>query len=372
MSVLGWLWLTRRGGPPAPTADARPSAAALFAAGDLDGAIAAARAAWLDDAAPDALVTWVRALVYRSYSEYDRAPDRAAALAAAERAAQRYPDSPDILAAYAFALQAAGQPAAAADQARAVLERAPDHALARTALALAYAVAGSPAVAQRESQRVVDTLAARGALAADDALDALRALSISYGDQGAYAQAEAVIERALAINPRLLALLYERARFAMQRGDTDSATIAYYQVLVYSPENVKARYRLCEVSSILREHAAAVTYCGGVIARAPGWADGWYLLGREYFLDGQMRAAIEHLAQCTRLQISQNVPVTERRFECWYLQGQAAEIVGDCDHLLAAYREYQAMKAQAAAAGTPLAQTWVYPPEGPPGCPPGV
>jgi hypothetical protein len=59
----------------------------------------------------------------------------------------------------------------------------------------------------------------------------------------------------------------------------------------------------------------------------------------------------------------QNIPVDQRRFECWYLQGQAAEIVGDCPSLLATYNEYRAM-----AADQTVPQTWTYPPEGPPGC----
>jgi hypothetical protein len=59
----------------------------------------------------------------------------------------------------------------------------------------------------------------------------------------------------------------------------------------------------------------------------------------------------------------QNVPLEERRFECWYLQGQAAEILGDCPSLIATYNEYRAM-----AAAAQIAETWVYPPEGPASC----
>jgi hypothetical protein len=59
----------------------------------------------------------------------------------------------------------------------------------------------------------------------------------------------------------------------------------------------------------------------------------------------------------------QNIPVAQRRFECWYLQGQAAEINGDCPALLATYNEFLAMRSEA-----DIAQTWVYPPEGPALC----
>ena len=41
----------------------------------------------------------------------------------------------------------------------------------------------------------------------------------------------------------------------------------------------------------------------------------------------------------------EDVPVDERRFECWYIQGQAAEILGDCPNLIALYNEFRAMTA---------------------------
>src|SRR5690606_4115963 len=97
--------------------------------------------------------------------------------------------------------------------------------------------------------------------------------------------------------------------------------------------------------------------------RAPSWADGWYQLGREHFLQGDFAAAQQNLHRCSSLQVMQNVPVSERRFECWYLQGQAAQILGDCEALIATYNEFRSM-----AATEEIQQTWVYPPEGPPGC----
>src|SRR5690606_25949219 len=106
-------------------------------------------------------------------------------------------------------------------------------------------------------------------------------------------------------------------------------------------------------------------YCGEVTQLAPSWADGWYQLGREYFLQGNFAAARDSLHHCSVLQVVQGVPATQRRFECWYLQGQAAEILGDCETLVATYNEFRAMTANAN-----VQQTWTYPPEGPPGCAP--
>jgi tetratricopeptide (TPR) repeat protein len=357
--LLAWSWLEgwfTTLAPALPASDPVESGEAAFARGDLDNAIAFARAAL--DANPgrvDALVLIARALIYRSYSDYDRDGDRESALELLSEAMLRNPGDLDLRAAYAFVLQANRQPAAAAEAARYVLEKQPSHVLARVALALAYAVAGSSEIALRESQQAVR--------AAPGMLDAQRALAITSGDAGRYENAIRAIESAITINNRLATLYFERALYALQIGDTDGATFAYMQVLAIEPDNVKARLRLCELSSLLREREAAAEYCTQVTQLAPSFADGWYQLGREYFLQGDYAAAQASLNRCSRLQVMQNVPVSERRLECWYLQGQAAEIRNDCPALLATYNEFRAMTLDA-----DIQQTWVYPPEGPPGC----
>ena len=151
--------------------------------------------------------------------------------------------------------------------------------------------------------------------------------------------------------------------FALHLGDYDRATAAYFRILATDPQNIKVRLRLCSLSSTLREIDAAMTYCQEVIEHAPQWADGWYFLGREYFLQGNFSEAQSHLNQCTSLLIEQHVPIEERRLDCWYLQGQTAEILGDCDSLLTTYNQFKGMVQIAN-----LPQTWVYPPEGPSIC----
>jgi tetratricopeptide (TPR) repeat protein len=327
-----------------------------FDEGDLDKAIELSRQALA--AQPDhaeAVVLLARALVYRSYSEYDRAVDRDSALQATGEALQIMPHHPDVLAAHAFALQAAGRQAEAAEVARHALDLVPEHGLARTALALAYGGVGSFEISLRENLQAVQ---GSGWL-----LDAQRALAVSYSDLGDYENALTAVDRAISLNTRLVPLYFERALYALQVGDADVATAAYFQVLVYDSENAKARLRLCELSSLLRERDKAIRFCQQVTERAPAWADGWYHLGREYFLQGNFRLAQEHLHRCSSLQVMQDVPPEEYRFECWYLQGQAAEILGDCESLLATYNEFRAIAVDPA-----VQQTWTYPPEGPPGC----
>jgi tetratricopeptide (TPR) repeat protein len=357
--AFSWNWIGQRlniSGPQQSNMDLLAGAEAAFARGDLDTAISLARQ--LVTKNPDdeqAVVILARALIYRSYGDYNRAVDRQSALELTTEAVNRKPNNDALLAIHAFALQAAGKQPEAARIAARVLEHSPQNGLARTALALAYGGAGSLEIALRESLQAAQST--------DWRMDAQRALAISYSDLGDYPNAIKAIERAITLNTRLVPLYFERALYAMQIGDADGATAAYFQVLTYDPNNVKARLRLCELSSLLRERDSAVNYCQQVTQRAPGWSDGWYQLGREYFLQGNFHAAQDALHRCSSLQVMQNVPVGERRFECWYLQGQAAEILGDCPSLVTTYNEFRAM-----AADTTVHQTWTYPPEGPPGC----
>ncbi len=363
VSSLTWHWLQSRhaGSGAEPAEDWLGSAQQAFEAGRLDEAVVRARQRLaIDPADAGALRLLTRALIFRSFSDYDRAVDRQMAVQFGARAASREPGNLEIAATYAYALANNGQPGDAAAVARRVLEASAGHALARTALSLAYGGAGAFDSALRESERAAAT-------GGPERLDALRALAIAYSDLGRYAEAASIVERAITLNPHLPSLHFERALYALQTGDYDRATVAYYQVLALDEGNVKANLRLCELSSLLRETDAAVGYCGRVTELAPAWADGWYRLGREYFLQGAFEPAQAALHECSSLQVAQNVPVAERRFECWYLQGQAAEIVGDCPALIATYNEFRAM-----AADTAMSQTWTYPPEGPTACRPGA
>lgn len=352
--IIGRQWFT----PAAPPIEDRFGLAQhAFDTGDLDGAIERLRGGSSVSLDGVSLRLLTRALIYRSYSEYNRAIDREIALQITTEAIRRNPSDLETRAAHAFALQASGRVGEAAEFAQAVLEANPNHAFARSTLALAYGRAGAHEAALRESLRAVQTATQ------PEALDVLRAVAVARADTGDYGEALRMSDQAIRANSGIVALYFERALYALQLGDADTATVAYYDVLARLPENVKARLRLCELSSTMREHEAALEYCSQVTERAPSWAEGWYHLGREYFLQGDFAAARDNLHRCSSLQVLQNVPIAQRRFECWYLQGQAAQILGDCRNLIATYNEFRAM-----AADERIQQTWTMPPEGPPGC----
>lgn len=338
-------------------------AAVAFAEGNLDETVAFASAVY--DANPDditALTLLVRALVYQSYVDYDHDSDRQTALQFTQAMSSRvlFSRNADVLAIHAFALQANGRAEEAQRIAQTAIELEQEQVLARLSLALAYGQQGLFEAAFREAQEAL-----RIAESNNSALrvDALRVLAISYSDLGQYEDALGVVNRAIQLNRRLIPLHYEHALYAAQLGDNDTATASYFQVIAFENDNAKARLRLCELFSSLRETDLAIRYCNETTDIAPAWSDGWYQLGREFFLQGQYASAQEALNRCTSLQVAQEIPIEERRFECWYLQGQSAEVRGDCPALLAIYSEFREMSVR-----VDLPETWTYPPEGPPGC----
>jgi tetratricopeptide (TPR) repeat protein len=359
--ALSWGWISQRLlSNPAPTSRDLTAARQAFDRGELDATITAARQIYESNPdRTDALWLLTRALVYRSYTDYNTAVHREIALQLTTAAFRRTPNDAETLAIHAFALQANGQPVEAFKIAERALNRDAENMLARLATGFSYGGVGGYDQAMREHETTLRMLLPDDALR----LDTLRALAISYSDLGRYEEAGKTVEQALMLNPKLPVLYFEKALYALQLGDTSEATEAYFEILAQDSQNVKARLRMCEVASMMRDRDTALKYCNEVTRLAPTWSEGWYRLGREFFLQGDFPAAQGALNRCSSLQIMQNVPVGERRFECWYLQGQAAEINGDCPSLIATYNEFRAMSAEYA-----VPQTWVYPPEGPPLC----
>ena len=335
-----------------------------FASGDLNKAIQILRQ-YLEDNPNDPTATSLlaRALVYRSYSDYNRIVDRGSALDLTEKAIAEYPREHSLIAMRAFVLQSMGQAEEANRLALRVIERDPDHVSARVALSLSYGGMGLFDAALREATRAFEL-----AQQVDPRweMDALRAMAVAYGDLGKYENAILASDRAIAAHRQMPPLYFERALYARLVGDWDSAAHSYYQVLVYDEDNIKARLRICQASSELGDHQTALDFCREVTQQAPTWTDGWYQLGREYFLAGNFEEAQDAFNRCTTLQVMQGIPAAERRFECWYIQGQAAELLGDCNALVAIYNEFQEM-----AAHPDVHETWVYAPEGPANCPLG-
>lgn len=335
---------------------------AAFLRGDLDAAIEMARSQLLNDPTHgEWLSLLVRALVYRSYVDYDGQIDRATALQYTTAALATATRDLDVIAAHAYALQASQQSREASQFALRVIERHRDHIGARLALSLAYRSQGLFEASLREARYALPLAEQMGSGLWQ--MEAWRAIAIAQSDLGRYQEALDAIDQGLAFSRRLIPLHFERALYALQIGNTDAATVAYFQVVAFDDQNAKARLRLCELSSSLRERDAAIRYCTELTQLAPAWSEAWYQLGREHYLRGDFTQAQQAMNRCTTLQQVQNVPISERRLECWYIQGQAAEVRGDCEGLMATYTEFQAMVATAN-----LPQTWVYPPEGPPIC----
>ena len=336
------------------------SAQSAFDRGDLAAAIDYARQLLQRKPTDERTVTLlIRALVYHSYAEFDGDSARREALDLSQRGMGWLPRSLNMQAGRAYALQANGYSDEAARMALRVIKRSPEHILARIALSLSYGSQGIFEAALREAK----VAAALSDQYQQYQMESQRTAAIAYGDLGQYEQAAAHIDRAIGFNRKLIPLYFERALYAMQMGNSDLASVSYFQVMAFDADNVKVRLRLCEMSSSLQERAPAIRYCGEVTELAPKWSDGWYQLGRAYFLQGDFASAQKAFHQCARLQVEQGIAIAERQFECWYLQGQSAEILGDCEALMAAFNEFLEMTSRAR-----LPQTWSYPPGGPPIC----
>jgi tetratricopeptide (TPR) repeat protein len=332
-----------------------------FASGDLDRTIEYARQLLeIEPHNHEALVMLARALVYRSYSDITYEIDRSRALQLTRQAFEQFPLDNTVTGIHTFVLQANGESDEAGRLALRAILRDENSITARLALSLSYGSRSIFEAALREAEQAVQIA---NNFAPDWRADAYRVLAIAYSDLGRYSDAAAAVEQAIQYNRRLVPLHFERALYAMQVGDGNTATAYYFNVIAFDEDNVKARFRLCELSSTLREGDAAIEYCTFVTEHAPGWSDGWYRLGREHFLQGHFAEARDALGRCSTLQVAQGMPIAERRFECWYIQGQAAEVLGDCDTLVPLYAEFQEMVAEAN-----IAQTWTYPPEGPSIC----
>lgn len=353
-------WLLRRLAPPIAIGtidDARNA----FSMGDLEQSIAYAQRIYEND--PDnvaALEILVRSLIYNSYADINQDADRELALTLTTQAIEQNPFNMRLLGLHAFALQTNGFKEDARRIALRVIRNDEENITARLALSLSYAGQGIFEAAVRDAERAVEIA---NTSRADWRADAYRILALAHSDSGQYSDAAEAIETAISYNRRLVPLHFERALYAQQIGDMDTATAYYFNVIAFDENNTKARFRLCEVSSLLGERDAAIDWCQQVTALAPGWADGWYWLGREFYLKGDWENTQSSLNHCSTLLVAQSVPIEERRFECWYIQGQAAEVLADCDSLIALYREYQEMAENAT-----LTQRWIYPDDMPPIC----
>ncbi|GAB5493065.1 MAG: hypothetical protein Phog2KO_32800 [Phototrophicaceae bacterium] len=332
-----------------------------FAQGDLDRTIAYAQEIYANSPTDvTALELLVRTLVYRSYEDLNQEADREQALALTNSAVEQNPYNMRVLGIHAFALQSNNYSEDAQRVALRVIRNDEHNISARLALSLSYASQGIFSAALRDGQRAIEIA---NTLELSWRADAYRVLAIAHSDLGQYDLAARHVETAISFNNRLIPLHFERALYAQQLGDMDTATVYYFNVIAFDDENAKAYFRMCEVSSLLGERIAAIGWCQQVVEILPGWAEGWYWLGREYYLNGDWENTQSSLNRCSTLEVAQGVTNENRRFECWYIQGQAAEVLGDCVALLALYQEYRQM-----ALSADLPQTWVYPDDMPTIC----
>jgi len=354
--IGNWLNLNR----PQNTEMSFQTAQSAFDAGDVVTAIQYASHVHNNNPSDEqTTLLLIRALIYQSYTEYNRLDDRERALALSREGMTKFPRSDDMQAMRAYALQVGGRYEEANRMALRIISRSPEHIMARIVLSLSYGSQGIFEAALREANVAVQLSEQYGRYQ----MESYRTRAFAHANLTQYKNAILDIDRAIAFNRKLIPLHFERALYATQIGNTDMATVSYFQIMAFDENNIKVRLRMCELSSNLQEWDTSIRYCGEVTQLAPEWSEGWYQLGHELFFKGDFVNALASFNRCTTLQVEQGIPIPERELDCWYLQGQSAEILGDCPALLATYHEFLDMIERGN-----LPQTWVYPPEGPPAC----
>ncbi len=331
-----------------------------FDAGDLQTAINYASQLHVDNAYDEqTIILLIRTLIYQSYTDYNYSSDLDRALVLSREGISKHPRSLDMQAIRAYALQVSGRSDEANRMALRIINRSPEHIMARIVLSLSYGSQGIFEAALREADVAVSLSDQYGRYI----MESYRTRAFAYANLTQYTNAILDVDHAMKFNRKLIPLHFERALYAIQLGNTDLATVSYFQIMAFDEGNIKVRLRLCELSSQLQEWDASIRYCGEVTQRAPEWADGWYQLGREFFFKGDFVNAMASFNKCSTLQVNQQIPIVDRQLECWYLQGQSAEILGQCEALMTTYHEFLDMVDRGN-----LPQTWTYPPGGPPIC----
>lgn len=325
-NVQDWV-LASVGTEPTPTLDAITQAQLgerAYLSGDIERAIAYyGEAARLAPDNIDILFEYGRMLIYRSYAGRAYGFRAVEALDVAEKAVELDPNNARAQALLCLALLENDRPEEAISAGLRAEQLAPNYAEARAYLSMAYRGAGRPNQAFQKADEAVQL--------DPNSLDARRALALGLAFVGEFDAAVQQYERAIQIHPRFDALYFELALYYKAQDNYEAAIAAYDQVLAMEPDNVKAYTRKCETYFTMREDSLAQEACEQAIQLDPTYAEAHRQLGMVRYTRRNYEGAIESFEQCATLQKTQNIPLTQREIECWYIRGLAWALLARCD-----------------------------------------
>lgn len=112
----------------------------------------------------------------------------------------------------------------------------------------------------------------------------------------------------------------------------DTAVKAYNSILTLNTNNVKAYVRLCQTYLTFGRPNSARDTCKTATLIDPSYTDAWAELGEVLYRSEDYTGAVTAFKNCTDRE--QSVAVKNRQTRCWYYQGLALALTGDCKRAL--------------------------------------
>jgi tetratricopeptide (TPR) repeat protein len=151
------------------------------------------------------------------------------------------------------------------------------------------------------------------------------------------------VRSAIQLHHRFDALYFELAAYYIAKSQYEAAILAYDTVLSMEPTNVKAYTRKCETYFTMREDSLAQEACEQAIQLDPTYPEAHRQLGMVRYTRRNYEGAIDSFEVCASLQEAQNVPLSQREIQCWYLRGLAWFLLARCDEAWPILHEALAM-----------------------------
>lgn len=290
-----WQWEAIEGvvqsfsaSPPTPTplpSELATRAAALFLAGDIDGAEALLARA-VAERPHNIAYLYEHGRLLIELGRYDEAHEHGANITEIDARDARG------FALKATALTWQGQPSVAIPIALSGLETNPRFTPLYAALARAYV----------DTQRWADGLEAgeRGLSIDDEDADLIRAYAYALHSVGSYNDAEIYLQRAIQLRPTYLPIHFELGGLYLARDDDQSAIDIYNRILSLKPRNARAMLRLCLAYRKVGEFARALGFCKDSVEEEPADAEAQFQLGLLHYRERQFEASRDAFQQCLR------------------------------------------------------------------------
>src|SRR5260221_3193006 len=301
--------------------------------GDLDTAITNYRQAVKQQPQNvDLLYELARMLIYHSYADRRYGSDIDEAVAFSQQAIDAAPNNGRAFTINCFALLTTGTKTE--DAVRScihAIDLNPNDSEAHAYLSAAYFELLRFDTSLQEATKAVQLN--------DKSIDAHSNLAVVLRYKGRNDAALEEYKKAAAINPRLEFPYFLLAYFAVGTNNFDIAINSYNQVLSMNNHSVKAMTRLCETYYRMGETNLARNNCENAISLDNGYTTAWKWLGQVLYTRRDYEDAITDFDTCAKQELSNQILPDDRLTECWFLDGLAHYLLGECDKAMPIFND---------------------------------